>query len=630
MSALTKNSKELWRLRIPDGLIHAYQLLFGDMARVYSLLPGRLRVQVWVLFASMLVMATLEVLSISVLAFLGLSVAAPQATASQPGFSSLISLFPAITNLYADPIRFVLYVAIAVFLIFVGKNVFTVYVMWRVARIGELMSLHLGDAMLHRFLCSPYMWHISSDSTRTLSALGARDSMSNMLVQLLSMYVYSLTAVALFVALLSATPGIILSVIIATALIAVAIYNSLKHHVDRAGLCTMLSGQAQTKSLMDAFNGIREVLIYRQQNVFHQAYLKACLDSSKAKCFLGLAPPLPTWILECVGIGVIPLAIWLLSRQPGATLGTLASVISMVMLTAWRILPMVNRALSALIGVRSLRPVTMAALSVFEEMKRLPTVELPEPDPDFTFDTDIHFENISFRYPNSQQDALCGITLTIPKGSQVGFIGLSGAGKSTIVGILSGLMEPTKGHILVDSKPLGRPQLAAYMLRVGYVPQTPYIMPGSIADNVAFSHWGRKYDREQVKRACRMAALDLVEHGKGIDIVVGERGAGLSGGQAQRVSIARALFCNPDILILDESTSSLDQANESAIMETINSYRGIITTIIVAHRLTTLEHCDYLFLLDGGRLHDQGPAGPMLERYRTRMAQMRPNGTLEA
>lgn len=610
------------RISSISTLRDVYELFVGDMLRVYRLLPKRICALVWLLFGGMLIVATMEVLSLTILAFLGMSVAAPQATSSHPIFRALLSLFPFLGDLYVNPINFVLFVSVIVFLVFMAKNLFHAFVMWGVSRVSELISLHLGSLMLHRFLCSPYIWHISKDSSRSYGALSGRDSMGSMLVQLLSMYTYSLTAFALFITLLSATPAAIFGAILATALIATLVYATIKGRIDRAGHSVMRSAQGQGKSLMDAINGIREVLIYRQQKVFHQAYVTACLEGSKARSFLSIAPPIPTWILESVGMGVIPLSIWVLAMKEGTDLGKVASVISLVMLTAWRILPMVNRVLSLLISVRSMRPQTMVSLAVFEEMRALPTVELPAPDPNFTFNSELALDNICFRYPGAKQDALHGISLTIRKGSQIGFVGLSGAGKSTIVAVLSGLMEPSSGRILTDGKPMGREQFAAYMLRVGYVPQTPYILAGSIADNVAFSQWGQKYDRDRVLRACHMAALDLVEHGAGIDTMVGERGAGLSGGQAQRVSIARALFCDPGMLILDESTSSLDQANEDAIMQTINSYRGSITTVIVAHRLTTLKNCDYLFWLERGQLRDHGPTALILARYKEHMGRL--------
>ena len=198
----------------------------------------------------------------------------------------------------------------------------------------------------------------------------------------------------------------------------------------------------------------------------------------------------------------------------------------------------------------------------------------------------------------------------------MGIVGPSGAGKSTLIGILSGLMPPENGLFLVDGEAVTGARLTAYCARVGYVPQTPYIMSGTIAENVAFSQWGKPYDEEKVRRACRMAALDVVKKDpRGIDYPIGEHGAGLSGGQAQRVSIARALYAEPEILILDESTSALDQGTEAAIMETIRRLKGM-TVIIIAHRLTTVEHCDDIVWIQDGKVVKTGPPATVLDEYR--------------
>jgi ABC-type multidrug transport system fused ATPase/permease subunit len=174
----------------------------------------------------------------------------------------------------------------------------------------------------------------------------------------------------------------------------------------------------------------------------------------------------------------------------------------------------------------------------------------------------------------------------------------------------------------VDGRELTPEALTAYCLRVGYVPQSPYLMPGTLAENVAFSQWGKPWDEEKVRLACRMAELDVAET-RGLDLSIGENGAGLSGGQAQRLAIARALYVNPSILILDEATSALDGGVEGAIMDTIFALPQSITTVIIAHRLSTVERCDTLLWLEEGRLVASGPPDELLPRYQEHLNRIR-------
>ncbi|MDR0826882.1 MAG: ATP-binding cassette domain-containing protein, partial [Desulfovibrio sp.] len=287
------------------------------------------------------------------------------------------------------------------------------------------------------------------------------------------------------------------------------------------------------------------------------------------------------------------------------------------MLVSWRVLPLLSRSLSCLVTIRSMRYAAISCLERVEDVLCVPVDAPVEPDPDFTLQKDIAFQDVSFRYPTAADDCLHDLCFSIERGACVGIIGQSGAGKSSIAAILSGLVQPASGDFLVDGRALTPAELAAYSLQVGYVPQTSYIMPGTLAENVAFSQWGKPWDEERVRLACRLAALDIVDsHPLGVGLPIGDQGAGLSGGQAQRLSIARALYAEPQLLLLDEATSSLDSAIEAAIMNTIYALPKTLTTVIIAHRLSTVERCDKLLWIDGGKIMAGGAPEVILPRYR--------------
>lgn len=593
------------------------KLLLYDLRRILRQLPGRLRIKVYGLFALIFVVAVFEVLSILSMTFTGMSVAAPQVLLNDKYVRWVLESLPALGKICEDPRYFTLFASLAVVFLTAIKDMFTALLFWQQSLIGEEMGIYVAKLIMFQYLYSPYTWHLGADSNHTLAALGSRQALSQYLVFILTIYCYVGTSIALVFILISATPGVILLVLGITAFVSYVVYHSMKKALDHSGEIAMVSTAEENRTRNNAMHGIREVLIYRQQPIFLQRFLEACRMGVRARAFLGMAPPIPTWVLEVYGFAFIPFTTWMLIKFYDADMALISGVVTMVMLASWRILPLLNRSLSSIVMLRSLRPMAMTCLDELEAIRKQPRHAIPEPDPNFRFMDTIVLKNACFRYPGAENLSQKNIQCSLKKGTQIGLVGLSGSGKSTLAAILAGLLELESGSFLIDGKILNDAELSAYRSKVGYVPQTPYLLQGNIAENVSFSQWGLPYDAERVKAVCQMAALDIVETDpRGIDYPLGENGSGLSGGQAQRVAIARALYASPEILILDESTSALDQQTESAIMETINQLKKSLTIIIIAHRLTTVEQCDWLIWMKDGAVYKQGPTRVILEEYR--------------
>ena len=592
------------------------KLLLHDLIRICKQLSKNLRFSIYVLFVFMLLVAVIEVLSIFSLSLIAMSVASPERLINNSITQHILTLCPYIQYLCSDSRYFTLFLSFSVVCLIFIKNTLTAVQNWRCSRTGEDMATFVGNNIMHHFLHSPYIWHISGDSSQIWIALGERHRLKQFMMQTLNAYTYAITFLVLVTALVCVTPGPILLCLVVIGAVAFAVYRTMKSDIDRSGQIALRAMASETQATQNAMRGIREVLIYRQQPIFQQKFQESCQAGIRARSFLNIAPPIPTWILEVFGFAAIPCTIWLMILTQDADMAAIAKVVTLVMLMAWRILPLLNRTLGSLVSVRSNRAGAMHCLEKLEAISNQYIDAVPEPAPDFHFKSEIRLENVLFSYPRAKSRALEAFSCTIAKGQQVGFIGKSGSGKSTLAGIISGLLQPGQGRFLIDERELTPEELSAYRLKIGYVPQTPYLMAGSIAENVAFSQWGKPYDADRVLQACRMAALDIVETDpRGIRYPLGENGAGLSGGQAQRVSIARALYAKPEILILDESTSALDQQTEAAIMQTINSLKHHLTIIIIAHRLTTIEQCDHLLWLQNGRLYKQGPTLEILSEY---------------
>ncbi|MDR3358444.1 MAG: ATP-binding cassette domain-containing protein [Desulfovibrio sp.] len=597
------------------ALHNLFEKFLADFIRICKILPQDLRRSTRRVFVCVVFLAVLEIGTILSISFLAVSIAAPEKLREFGAVAHLLRIFPWLDALCEDQRLFALLVASSVVALTAAKNAMTAFVNLGSARLGERISLFAGETVFRDYLYSPYINHLAGDSQAIFQALSWRRNLGEMVVGLMTVYTYAAITLSMAVALLLVTPGAVLLVILAVALTAGALYRGLKGRLDRAGAGAAEYEREETRATMNAMRGIRETLIHRRQEAFFGKFRAACLNGMKDRAFLRMAPAIPTWTLETVGFLMIPVTLWAMYALQDASMARITGVLTMIMLVSWRVLPLLNRSLSIFVSLHAIRHFALDCLARVETALAAPAPEPPEPDPDFTLSRDIAFAGVCFRYPGAEADCLRGLTFTIPRGARLGVIGRSGAGKSSMAAILSGLVEPTSGAVLVDGLPLSPAGLAAYCLRVGYVPQTPYILAGTLAENVAFSRWGSPWDEERVKTVCRMAELDIAET-RGADAIVGADGTGLSGGQAQRLSIARALYAGPSVLILDEATSSLDTGLEAAIMNTIFALPQSITTIIIAHRLSTVERCDTLLWIDEGALVASGPPEAVLPEYR--------------
>ena len=231
------------------------------------------------------------------------------------------------------------------------------------------------------------------------------------------------------------------------------------------------------------------------------------------------------------------------------------------------------------------------------------------------FSESVELENVTFTYSGAERPTLQGINLRIERGQSVGFVGQTGSGKSTLINLLLGLYEPTSGVILVDGKPLGKPVPAKWHTRIGYVPQEIFLMDETLLRNIALGVPSNEIDHERIKKAITSAQLQEVidKMPQGLETQVGERGVMLSGGQRQRVGLARALYFDPEMLILDEGTSALDNETEAKFMRAVESLQGEITVISIAHRLTTVRACNTIYVLINGKVGEAGSYEELME-----------------
>lgn len=528
----------------------------------------------------------------------------------------LIEYFPFLQPIFADVRVLMLAAVMCPILMIVAKNIVSAYVTWKTGLLGGEVAGYVGCEIMRRFVYMPYDWHISSLSAEAFTKMSWRHALGQVLIQSLVAYSNFITAGLLFLGLFVYAPGLTMLVLGAMAVTAVMLYGTIRKNIDNASQDNAEAQADESRATMAAVRGIREILIYQQQPVFLRAISQAVTNGLRPQAFLQTAPPIPSWVLESVGFLLIGFTLAWMTLVQDANRAAITANIAMLTLTAWRVLPSLNRAVGAIVNIRANQPMGMPCLEYMEQLKSAPQLAEESQDSGFTINEGIYLDNVYYRYPGATQDSLKGVTLDIPKGASVGIIGKSGAGKSTLINVLSGLLQPASGKILVDGREMTSGQMLAYRQSIGYVPQNPFIMAGTVAENIAFSQWGRPPDTARLHAACRQAQIDFLgDNFENLSRVIGENGAGLSGGQAQRVTIARALYARPAVLIFDEATSSLDHGTEESLRKTIADLPQGTTRIIIAHKLTALKNCDLVYWLQDGKIYLKGDANTLLESY---------------
>ncbi|MDO4304800.1 MAG: ABC transporter ATP-binding protein, partial [Bacillota bacterium] len=361
-----------------------------------------------------------------------------------------------------------------------------------------------------------------------------------------------------------------------------------------------------SQASLEAIQGHKEILVFGRQDYFVNEYLKNMIGYNKAEVQMSVASAAPSFLIEVVCMIGLLTIVAVQSIMTGGDDSLLTQMVT-IALAALRILP----ALGALLGnVNSIifhapglngASDTLHMVNELDKGGKIDREHTKEAYDDIHFEKELMLSHVSYAYPKTQKNVIDDLSMTITKGTSVGFIGTSGAGKTTLADIILGLLKPQNGEILMDGvsiETLGE----AWHHIIGYVPQSIYMTDASIRRNVAFGIDEALIDDDKVWKALEMAQIKEFVEGlsEGIDTKVGEWGVQLSGGQRQRIAIARALYNEPDIIVLDEATAALDNETESAVMESIEALQKVKTLIIVAHRLTTIRKCDVIYeVIDG-------------------------------
>ena len=353
-----------------------------------------------------------------------------------------------------------------------------------------------------------------------------------------------------------------------------------------------------------SLGGIKEIKILGREDYFLDSYNLYYGKYTKALQILRLISMIPKYIVEAVCMTGLVFAIIIKILFGEADMIHFIPQLTVFATAAFRLLPSVGRINGYVTQMLSYMPSIDLVYNDLKEIEKYKVKEAEETENNYCqLNKEIYVDHVSFRYESGNEEILHNVELTVPKGKMVAFIGTSGAGKTTMVDIILGLLEPNQGHVYADGIDIHR-NLAVWHKQIGYIPQTIYLADDTIRANIAFGVFENEIDDQAVARAMREAQLDEFVNTlpEGLNTYVGDRGVRLSGGQRQRIGIARALYHNPEILVLDEATSALDNETEAAVMNAIDGLHGMKTLMIIAHRLTTIRNADIIYEVTEGQV----------------------------
>lgn len=502
------------------------------------------------------------------------------------------------------------------------KNITNMLQSYMGAMFAENCSRKLTLRIMRFFLQAPWHWHLGKGVVDLNFSFSSASQMGTLLTTISQAIANGSVILFLFVGLLVAAPGLSLGLFAVAGLSALCIVHGVKRYFDRLNSTIYAKQLEMNRASYFALHGMKEARLHRREDAIYEDYSTRSQGLMRATALRTALSRLPVSLIESIAFLMLPLMMYVLLEIQGASMTKVVAIMGFLAGAAWRVLPAVNRLVDNAMQLRTFTPYLNNVLDrLHEEQQLREQIIAPKVNACLPFDHELQLHEISYTYPKGTAPALAGISIHISKGSMVGIVGLSGAGKSTLVALLTGLLQPSQGSITVDGIPLSPDMYAAWRAKLGYVPQSPFIFNDTIAANIALSDWGGTINRERVHECCKLAALDFVaDLEDGIDTLVGDRGMRLSGGQTQRLAIARALYDKPEVLIFDEATSSLDMQNERAIHETVLQLRGNITMVIIAHRLSTVEECDSIVWLDKGMVKAQGNCSNILVTYKTSMS----------
>jgi len=583
------------------------------ITHLLQILDPRTRRRIGVLVGMMVIAAAVEACGIGLIMPFIAAVSGPESVARNALVERLHSWSGA--RSWND---FMFLAAVVLLTVFIAKNAFLALLAYVQAKIGYSAYRSLSQRLMHAYLTKPYAFHLQRNSAELIRnvTLEVNGVITGVLLPLLGLLAEVLVLVALL-ALLIAVDAIVAIAAIGSLVVAAWLAQRLmKPPIQRFGQHRLASSADQIRWLNQGIGSVKETKLLGREAFFESAFARANTAYTEASRVIVTLNQLPRLLIETFAVtGMLIVVMVLLAR--GADSAATVPILGLFGMAAIRIMPSTSKILTSLNSIRyyhstvesvwrdiAEEPVT--GESVNEARRERVACRNMAPK--------LELQGVSFRYQGADRFAVENVTLDIPPESTLGIVGPSGSGKSTLLDVMLGLFEPQQGRILFDGADL-KAKRKDLQASVGYVPQSVYLTDDTIRRNVAFGYADDEIDDEKLWLALRQARLEDFVRAQpaGLNSVVGERGIRISGGERQRIGIARALFNDPRLLVFDEATSAVDNKTEQEIADLIYSLTTGRTVIIVAHRISTVRRCRRIVYLRQGQIEGQGTFDELMQ-----------------
>ncbi|MSY29246.1 MAG: ATP-binding cassette domain-containing protein [Actinobacteria bacterium] len=527
--------------------------------------------------------------------------------------SEYLKSHPRINELlnYPSQTQFVVGAMLLLVLVYVVKSIFLIGSLWVQYGYSTAVTKRLGRTLFENYLKQPFTFHLQRNSATLIrNSQNSASVMSGTIDPILSIAADALVTTGMMVLLLVIEPKGTIITILVFALSSFALRRFSSRRIRLWGEAQNFHKGKIIQHLQQGFGGVKDVKILGRENYFVTQYSDHLDGNANVLRRFSLAQAVPRFGLEILMmIGLASLVSTMVLS--GQELTGILPVLGLFGASAFRLLPAVNRSILSAQTINLNRPLVDSVAA--DLGLSISTASMNNLHSHLA--SSISVQDLSFSYEMTATQALTEVSIDISRGEAVGLVGPSGSGKSTLVDILLGLLEPTSGRVLIDGSDI-HDNLRGWQDQIGYVPQSIFLTDDTLRRNVAFGLPKDQIDDNALTSAIRSAQLEdfVASLPEGLDTIVGERGVRLSGGQRQRIGIARALYNNPDVLVLDEATSSLDTETEHGVMQAVQALQGKKTVIIVAHRLSTVEYCDRLYRLENARIVDEGTFSEVTSR----------------